>query len=126
MGDLAQGMQLPTVRDLAWAVGVTRDEFDARLQSMVTILAPFDLRWQTGLAFAWLNLPTDWRASAFARMAEDQHVMVRSADLFALVHGRAPHAVRLALPGGISRSLYEEGLKTLAKLLRNPPQETAV
>ena len=117
---------MPTVRDLAWAVGVTRDEFDARLQSMVTILAPFDLRWQTGLAFSWLNLPTDWRASAVARIAEGQHVMVRSADFFALVHGRAPHAVRLALPGGISRDLYEEGLNTLAKLLRNPPQETAV
>lgn len=103
-----------------------RDDFDVRLQSMVTILAPFDLRWQTGLAFAWLNLPSDWRASAFARMAEDQHVMVRSADLFALGHGRAPHAVRLALPGGISRGLYEAGLTTLAKLLRNPPQDTAV
>lgn len=103
-----------------------RVEFDLRLQSMVTILSPFDLRWQTGLAFAWLNLPSDWRASNFARMAEDQHVMVRSADLFALGHGRAPHAVRLALPGGISRGLYENGLSTLAGLLRNPPQDTAV
>ena len=103
-----------------------RDEFDARLKSMVTHLAPFDLRWQTGLAFAWLNLPPDWRASAFARMAEGQHIMVRSADLFAHGHGRAPHAVRLALPGGLSRSRFDEGLATLAQLLRNPPQDTEV
>lgn len=103
-----------------------RLEFDVRLRSMVSALAPFDLRWQAGLAFAWLNLPADWRASAFARAAEDQHVMVRSADLFALVHGRAPHAVRLALPGGISRGLYEAGLATLANLLTTPPQDTEV
>ena len=103
-----------------------RDEFDIRLQMMVKILATYDLRWQTGLAFAWLNLPTDWRASVFARMAEDQQIMVRSADLFTLVHGRAPHAVRLALPGGVSRSRYEGGLHTLAHLLKNPPQDTAV
>lgn len=103
-----------------------RDEFNVRLQAMVKILAPFDLRWQNGLAFAWLNLPSDWRASAFARMAENHHIMVRSADLFTLVHGRAPHAVRLALPGEISLSRFEDGLTTLAKLLRNPPQDASV
>ena len=103
-----------------------REEFGARLAEMVKTLAPFDLHWQTGLAFAWLNLPSDWRASSFVRMAEDNKIMVRSADLFALVHGRAPHAVRLALPGGLSRARFNEGLSTLAKLLRNPPQDTAV
>lgn len=103
-----------------------RDEFDVRLQAMVRLLAPFDLHWQHGLAFAWLNLPSDWRASTFARMAEDHHIMVRSADLFTQVHGRAPQAVRLALPGEISRVRFEDGLTTLAKLLRNPPQDSGV
>lgn len=103
-----------------------RDDFDVRLQAMVTAFADFDFRWQTGLAFAWLNLPNDWRASAFARMAEDQHIMVRTADLFALVHSRAPHAVRLALPGGLPMTRYLDGLASLALLLRNPPQDTAV
>lgn len=101
-------------------------EFEHRLQSMIDILAPYDLRWQKGLMFAWLNLPSDWCASDFARMAESRNVMVRSADVFALVHGRAPHAVRLALPGGISRVRFEGGLTTLAQLLRNPLLETAV
>jgi DNA-binding transcriptional MocR family regulator len=96
------------------------------LQSMVNILAPFDLRWQKGLTFAWLNLPSDWRASDFTRMAESRDVLVRSADVFALVHGRAPHAVRLALAGGIPRAQFEGGLATLSQLLRNPPLETAV
>lgn len=103
-----------------------RVEFGMMMQSMVKALAPFDLRWQAGLAFAWLYLPQDWRASTFARMAENQQVMLRSADLFAHVHGRAPHAVRLGLPGGLSRSRFEGGLNTLAHLLRNPPHDTAV
>jgi DNA-binding transcriptional MocR family regulator len=101
-------------------------EFAHRLQSMVTMLGPFDLRWQKGLPFAWLNLPCDWCASDFTRVAESRDVMVRSADVFALVHGRAPHAVRLALTGAIPRAQYEAGLATLAQLLRNPPLETAV
>ena len=101
-------------------------EFGDRLQAMVNALAPYDLRWQKGLTFAWLNLPSDWCASDFTRMAESRDVMVRSADVFALVHGRAPHAVRLALAGGIPRAQYETGLATLLQLLRNPPLETAV
>jgi DNA-binding transcriptional MocR family regulator len=101
-------------------------EFGDRLQSMVNMLAPYDLRWQKGLTFAWLNLPSDWCASDFTRMAESRAVLVRSADVFALVHGRAPHAVRLALAGGIPRAQFEGGLATLSQLLRNPPLETAV
>lgn len=101
-------------------------EFGDRLQSMVNILSPYDLRWQKGLTFAWLNLPSDWCASDFTRMAESRDVMVRSADVFALVHGRAPHAVRLALAGGIPRAQFEGGLATLSQLLRNPPLENAV
>ena len=106
--------------------GNMRAEFSTMLDTMVSILSPFDLRWQQGLAFAWLNLPSDWRASTFARLAENQNVLLRSADLFAPGHGRAPHAVRLGLPGGLPRDRYQEGLVTLAQLLRNPPQDTAV
>ena len=106
--------------------GNMRAEFSTMLDTMVSFLAPFDLRWQQGLAFAWLNLPSDWRASTFARLAENQNVLLRSADLFAPGHGRAPHAVRLGLPGGLPRDRFQEGLATLAQLLRNPPQDTAV
>ena len=103
-----------------------RTEFGAMMQSMVKALSPYDLRWQEGLSFAWLNLPPDWRASSFARVAEDHHILLRSADLFAPVHGRAPHAVRLGLPGGLDRRTFDDALITLARILRNPPQDTAV
>ena len=103
-----------------------REEFGNRLHAMVSMLAPYDLRWQVGLSFAWLNLPSDWCASDFARMAASRDVLVRSADVFALVHGRAPHAVRLALAGGIPRAQFEGGLATLSHLLANPPFDAAV
>ena len=106
--------------------GKMRVEFGQMMQTTAHALANYDLRWQPGLAFAWLNLPADWRASTFARMAENQHVLLRSADLFAHGQVRAPNAVRIGLPGGVSRARFEGALSTLANILRNPPQDTAV
>ncbi|MDT8855991.1 PLP-dependent aminotransferase family protein [Paracoccaceae bacterium Fryx2] len=101
-------------------------EFADRLQAMVNALGASDLTWQPGLPFVWLRLPSGWRASTFARMAEAEGVLVRSADEYALIHGRAPHAVRLAIAGGIPRAAFDMGLATLARLLARPPSELAV
>lgn len=101
-------------------------EMGARLEIMVNRLGAFDLAWQAGMPFAWLRLPLGWRASTFMRMAEDEGVFIRSADQYALVHGRAPNAVRLAVAGGIPRQQYEAGLASLARLLPRPPNDMAV
>ena len=101
-------------------------EFNARLQIMVNRLGAYDLRWQPGLAFGWLHLPQGWRASTFERKAQDEGVLVRSADQYALNHGRAPNAVRLAVAGGIPRQQYESGLAALGQLLPRPPTDMAV
>jgi DNA-binding transcriptional MocR family regulator len=89
-------------------------------------LGRFDLSWQPGLPFVWLRLPSGWRASIFARMAENEGVLLRSADEFALIHGRAPNAVRLAIPGNHSRAQIEEACRRLARLLDSPPAELSV
>lgn len=101
-------------------------EMGERLTMLVNRLGAFDLAWQAGMPFAWLRLPMGWRASTFARMAEDEGVLVRSADQYALIHGRAPHAVRLAIAGNIPRQQYEAGLASLAHLLPRPPMDMAV
>ncbi len=101
-------------------------EMGDRLNMMVNRLGAFDLAWQAGMPFAWLRLPMGWRASTFTRMAEDEGVLVRSADQYALVHGRAPNAVRLAVAGNIPRQQYEAGLASLAHLLPRPPMDMAV
>jgi DNA-binding transcriptional MocR family regulator len=101
-------------------------EFEVRLQAMVNHLGAFDLRWQPGVPFVWLQLPQGWRASAFARAAEAIGVLVRPADEYALVGGRAPNAVRLAVAGNLPREAFENAVEKLAQLLRRPPADLAV
>lgn len=103
-----------------------QDGFSDRLEGVVNVLGAYDLSWQPGLPFVWLRLPSGWRASVFARMAEAEGVLLRSADEFALIHGRAPNAVRLALPGNHSRAQIEEACRRLARLLDSPPAELSV
>ncbi len=100
--------------------------FADRLQGAVNVLGAHDLGWQPGLPFLWLRLPSGWRASAFTRMAEAEGVMVRSADEYALVTGRAPSAVRLALNGQMTRGETEAACARLSRLLRTPEREVAV
>lgn len=100
--------------------------FADRLEAVVNVLGGHDLSWQPGLPFVWLRLPAGWRASTFTRMAEAEGVLLRSADEFALVHGRAPNAVRLAVPGNRSRQCIEEACGRLVALLSSPPEEISV
>ncbi|MFZ1469497.1 MAG: PLP-dependent aminotransferase family protein [Paracoccaceae bacterium] len=95
--------------------------FAERLQMMVNLLGGYDLRWQAGVPFGWLMLPQGWRVSSFTRMAEAGGVLVRPADEYALVGGRAPNAVRLAVAGHLPRDEFEAALTVLVRLLGNPP-----
>ncbi len=103
-----------------------QDELGDRLTTTVNALGAFDLAWQPGLRFVFLRLPSGWRASTFTRMAEADGVLIRSADEYALIHGRAPHAVRLAMAGNIPRPLFESGVAKLATLLCCPPSDPTV
>jgi DNA-binding transcriptional MocR family regulator len=111
--------------DAAAIRGRVQQEFAERLQLMVNHLGAFDLGWQPGVPFVWLRLPQGWRASAFTRMAETEGVLVRPADEYALIGGRAPNAVRLAIAGSLPREDFVAALEVLAKLLRNPPSDLA-
>ena len=101
-------------------------EYSERLQIVVNRLGAFDLGWAAGLPFVWLKMPQGWRASTFAKAAEEAGVLMRSADQYAMVHGRAPNAVRLAVAGNCTRSDLERGVDILARLLANPPSDMAV
>lgn len=97
--------------------------FSARLHTMVNGLGAFDIGWQPGLPFVWVPLPMGWRASTFARAAESEGVLLRQADEYALIHGRAPHALRVAICGACRQDRYETAVRKLAHLLRNPPAD---
>jgi len=101
-------------------------EITTRLALVVGRLQPYAPCWQPGVPFVWLRLPQGWRASSFARNAEEAGVLLRSADQYALINSRVPHAVRLALPCDVPLAALEAGLDSLARLLPNPPSDMAV
>jgi len=98
-------------------------EFSARLTHMVSALDGYRLSWQPGLPFIWVPLPTGWRGSTFTRMAESEGVLVRQADEYALIHGRAPHALRIAVAGAIPRPRFDAAVAKIARLLASPPAD---
>ena len=101
-------------------------DFAGRLQIVVNRLGAFDLAWARGLPVVWLKMAQGWRAPTFAKAAEEAGVLMRSADQYAMVHGRAPNAERLAVAGKCSRADLEHGVGILARLLASPPSDMAV
>ena len=99
------------------------EDLDVRLKLALHHLGRFDLSWQPGLRFVFLRMPQGWRASTFTREAEAEGVLLRSADEYTLIHGRAPQAVRLALAGNVPLVRFEAGLQSLARLLDRPPYD---
>jgi DNA-binding transcriptional MocR family regulator len=59
-------------------------------------------------------------------MAETKGVLVRSADEYAVVHGRAPNAIRIAIAANLSREAFETALRQLSDLLARPPADLSV
>jgi len=115
-----------------FASGAARDirravqaEIALRLSMVVDRLGAYGPGWQPGVPFVWLPLPQGWRASSFARCAEDAGVLLRSADQYALVSSRVPPAVRMALPCDVGVGALQAGLDGLARLLPNPPSDMA-
>ena len=92
----------------------------------VNALGRFDLAWDDEVPFLWLHLPAGWRAAGFCRAAEAAGVQIRSADEFALRHGRAPHAVRIAVNCHVSPASFENAMLRLRSLLDNPPEQISV
>jgi DNA-binding transcriptional MocR family regulator len=103
-----------------------RAALEPRLRMVVNMLGAHDLSWQPGVPFVWIRMPKGWRASSFLSRAEAESILLRPADLYALVHGKAPNAVRLAVSGLVPRQRFEAALETLARLLASPPQELGV
>lgn len=101
-------------------------EFVARGEMAANRLGSYDIRWQPGLPFVWIPLPQGWRASTFMRRAEEADVLIRSADQYAMVSGRAPNAVRITLVGNVPRDRLDQGLQVLAGLLASPPSDMGV
>ncbi len=107
--------------DLAKIREAVRDRVNIYVRTAVNVLGSYDLKWSEDVPFLWLKLPRGWRASNFCRAAEKQGIRLRSADDFALLDGRAPHAVRITVNGQIPLEAFERAMYALEALLSNPP-----
>lgn len=108
----------PEADNLSEAITCQVNEY---VRAAVNALGRFDLKWREDVPFFWLKLPRGWRAGTFCRAAEKQGVLLRSADDFALIDGRAPHAVRIAVNGQIALKHFAGAMAVLEHLLSNPP-----
>ncbi|MGR3465346.1 aminotransferase-like domain-containing protein [Limimaricola sp.] len=124
------GLSRPTVSlaEAALSSGLAAQVRDAvlevqgrRLAYLRDRLAPWQPRSREGVPFAWLDLPRGWRPSSLSRAAEAEGIRIKPADEFALIDGRAPSAVRLALTGLREDAAFETAIDRLAALLAEPP-----
>ncbi len=69
----------------------------------------------------WLTLPEYWRLSDFVSAAEQQGVIIKSAEMFTPPGATIPPAVRLAISAPFTHKKLEQGLLILAELLQKDP-----
>ena len=93
-----------------------------RVKTAVNTLGQWDIKWRPEVPFIWLTLPTGWRATSFVQACEQNGVLLRPSDEFALRNGKAPNAVRVAMNATHSMSEYETALLTISGLLSSPPE----
>ena len=74
----------------------------------------------------WMPLPDDWRADIFRVQCARHGVLVSEGRSFAARVSDAPEAVRVCLSHEAEETRLEQGLQTLANLLRLAPSESAL
>ena len=94
-----------------------QDEAAKRTALARQALAGFDAAMQETSPYAWLRLPDPWTAGDFARIAEDNDVLLSTDDIFTVGRRPLPHAVRLALSGPDSPDELARGLDVLRTIL---------
>lgn len=94
-----------------------REEAARRTEVAKKILSGLDIAMQKTGYYAWIKLPEPWTASDFARVAEDNDILVYTDDIFVVGRRPLPHALRLGLSGARTIDDLERGLKTVRSIL---------
>ena len=95
---------------------------DRRSKMAANILGKWHMNWNPHVPFIWLYMPQGWRASSFQRACEQKNVLIRPADEFALMNGKAPNAARVTFGAKLSDAQFEDALKTIAGILESRPE----
>jgi DNA-binding transcriptional MocR family regulator len=113
--------QLIASKKIDQALTIIRTEMSQRLSCALEYLAPYNPAYEKDCFHFWLPLPDYWRLSDFIQQAEQQGVMVKSAELFTPPAGNVPPAVRLALSSPFDLAQLEKGIRQLKALLDTKP-----
>ncbi|CCH49155.1 aminotransferase-like domain-containing protein [Pseudodesulfovibrio piezophilus] len=96
-----------------------RNEAARRTILTATMLPEQDIAIQQNGFYGWLKLPEPWTAGDFARVAEENDVMVSPDDIFVVGRRPLPHAVRLGLSGAPTLDDLKRGLETIRTILQS-------
>ncbi|MGR5147428.1 PLP-dependent aminotransferase family protein [Photobacterium alginatilyticum] len=96
-------------------------DINKRQQLVEQHLGDFAIQHTRDSFHVWLTLPDYWRLSDFVSAAEQQGVIIKSAEMFTPPGGTIPPAVRLAISAPFTHSKLEQGLLILTELLKKDP-----
>jgi len=98
-----------------------QEEALQRQRLAARVLQGFDLRAQPRGFHIWLQVPEPWQTEDFVAQARERGVILSPASAFAVGRTPPPHAVRVGLGGIQPLARLEQGLRTVAEILRRPP-----
>lgn len=101
-----------------------REEAEKRRRRALELLAPWAARCPTGSLHLWLPLPEPWGAGEFAAQALARGVRITPSDTFAVGRAAEVQAVRIGLGPPRGAAALDQGLATIAQLLREGPRES--
>ncbi|MCE0494901.1 aminotransferase-like domain-containing protein [Vibrio salinus] len=69
----------------------------------------------------WLPLPENWRLSDFMKSAQEENILIKSAEQFTPPAGHILPAIRVSLSSAVNQSQMMKGLQALKRLLVSSP-----
>ena len=112
--------------ELPGILSAARAHMNSMLNTAVSKLKRYNIRWRENVPFIWLELPYGWRSGEFCQAAEANGVYLKSSEEFGLRHSQSVHAVRIALNGEIAQSAFHEALNKICYILDHPPEQITV
>jgi DNA-binding transcriptional MocR family regulator len=113
---LAAGQRLMADGTVAELTRLKRIDAARRQQTAARLLAGYQLAADPRSYHLWLTLPPHWRSQTFVAAAARRGIALTPSSTFAIAHGHAPNAVRLALAPPSLEQL-DSGLRTIVSLL---------
>jgi DNA-binding transcriptional MocR family regulator len=100
-----------------------RKEALARHRMAISVLGRFDIQAHPAAHHLWLRLPESRRSETFAEQTRRAGVAVTPAQAFVVGSGAAPRAVRVCLGVARDHAQLEKGLRILAGVLDQRPDD---